>query len=177
MSNPPPIPELLDRLESFYGPQQPSWPTDPYLFLVWWHCGYPASDTACAKGWAVLTKTVGTSPEAILAASPEKLAAALKPGGMVPEIRALRLKQIAARVKVPTTACETGGKPDCTPGTLTEPYSVADAPHGGHLSWANIVGLWRKRQPTCKPTCACKSICACKSALRKAARQCAETLV
>jgi endonuclease III len=99
MSNPPPIPELLDRLESFYGPQQPSWPTDPYLFLVWWHCGYPASDTACAKGWAVLAKTVGTSPEAILAASPEKLAAALRPGGMVPEIRALRLKQIAARVK------------------------------------------------------------------------------
>ena len=94
-----PIPELLNRLESVYGPKQPTWPTDPYLFLVWWHCGYPASDGACDKGWVELTKSIGTTPEAILAASPAKLAAALKPGGMVPEIRAQRLKQIAARVK------------------------------------------------------------------------------
>ena len=42
------------KLESFYGQQEPCWPTDPYLFLVWWQCGYPASDTACAKGWESL---------------------------------------------------------------------------------------------------------------------------
>jgi endonuclease III related protein len=90
---------LLDELESSYGPQQPSWPTDPYLFLVWWHCGYPASDIACAKGWASLTKSIGTTPEKLLAASPEKLATALKPGGMVPELRAQRLKEIAMRIK------------------------------------------------------------------------------
>ena len=93
------IPSLLNKLESFYGPQQPSWPTDPYLFLMWWHCGYPASDVACAKGWASLTKSIGTTPEKLLAASPEKLAAALKPGGMVPELRAQRLKEIAMRIK------------------------------------------------------------------------------
>ena len=93
------IAKLLDQLESFYGPQEITWPTDPYLFLVWWHCGYPASDTACDRGWTSLTKSIGATPEALLAASPEKLAAALKPGGMVPELRALRLKQIAARVK------------------------------------------------------------------------------
>jgi endonuclease III len=93
------IPNLLDKLESFYGPQKPSWPTDPYLFLIWWHCGYPASDNSCTKGWATLTKSVGTTPEKLLAAAPEKLAAALKPGGMVPELRALRLKEIAMRVK------------------------------------------------------------------------------
>jgi endonuclease III len=95
----PPLAELLDDLESFYGPQEPCWPTDPYLFLVWWHCGYPASDTTCAKGWASLTKSVGVTPEALLAASPETLAAALKVGGMVPELRALRLKEIAMRVQ------------------------------------------------------------------------------
>ena len=39
---------LLDRLEAFHGAQEPCWPTEPYLFLVWWHCGYPASDAACA---------------------------------------------------------------------------------------------------------------------------------
>ena len=94
-----PIAKLLDDLESFYGPQEPSWPTDPYLFLVWWHCGYPASDNSCAKGWASLTRFTGTTPEKLLAATPEKLAAALKPGGMVPELRALRLKEIAMRVQ------------------------------------------------------------------------------
>jgi endonuclease III len=93
------IAKLLDELESFYGPQQPSWPTDPYLFLVWWHCGYPASDLTCAKGWASLTKSVGVAPENLLAASPEKLRAALKAGGMVPELRVLRLKEIAMRVQ------------------------------------------------------------------------------
>jgi endonuclease III len=94
-----PIAKLLDDLESFYGPQEPSWPIDPYLFLAWWHCGYPASDNSCAKGWASLAKSIGTTPEELLAANPEKLAAALKPGGMVPELRALRLKEIAIRVK------------------------------------------------------------------------------
>ena len=94
-----PIPKLLDNLESFYGPQKPSWPTDPYSFLIWWHCGYPASDDSCAKGWASLTKSIGSTPEKLLAATPEKLAAALEPGGMVPELRALRLKEIAMRVK------------------------------------------------------------------------------
>ncbi len=93
------VPLLLDKLESFYGSQAPSWPTDPYHFLVWWHCGYPASDTACAKGWTSLTKSIGITPEDLLAASPEKLATALKVGGMVPELRALRLKEIAMRVK------------------------------------------------------------------------------
>jgi endonuclease III len=94
-----PIPKLLDDLESFYGHQEPCWPTDPYLFLVWWHCGYPASDAACTKGWTSLTTSVGITTKELLAASPEALATALKPGGMVPELRALRLKEIAMRVK------------------------------------------------------------------------------
>ena len=91
--------EILDQLESHYGAQEPSWPTDPYQFLVWWHCGYPASDAACAKGWQALTQQVGTEPQQLLAASPAKLAGALRSGGMVPELRAARLKEIAARLK------------------------------------------------------------------------------
>jgi endonuclease-3 len=93
------IPELLRKLESTYGRQVPSWPTDPYLFLVWWHCGYPASDTTCAKGWQSLKREIGVDPEELLAASPAKLGRALSSGGMVPELRAMRLKEIAARVK------------------------------------------------------------------------------
>lgn len=92
------LPHILDELESFHGAQRPSWPTDPYEFVVWWLCGYPQSDVNCSKGWAGLDATVGSSPEAILAAPPSKLAAAIKPGGMVPELRAQRLKEIAMRV-------------------------------------------------------------------------------
>jgi endonuclease III len=91
--------DVLDRLEKFYGRQEPNWPVDPYEFIVWWHCGYPASDVACAKGWEKLTREVGSEPHQILEASSAKLASALKPGGMVPELRALRLKEIAMRVK------------------------------------------------------------------------------
>jgi endonuclease-3 len=93
------IPELLDKLEKFYGEQEPGWPVDPYEFIVWWQCGYPASDTTCAKGWEKLKSEVGIGPQQLLAASPRQLAAALKPGGMIPELRALRLKEIAMRVK------------------------------------------------------------------------------
>ena len=81
-----PVPEILDRLEAFHGRQDPCWPTEPYEFLVWWHCGYPASDVTCAKGWESLTKRkrVGIEPRQLLQAPPDKLAGALKPGGMVP---------------------------------------------------------------------------------------------
>ncbi len=94
-----PVSAILDRLEAFYGIQAPAWPTDPYLFLVWWHCGYPASDGACAKGWESLNRETGVDPEQLLRVPVARLAKALKPGGMVPELRAMRLKEIAARVK------------------------------------------------------------------------------
>jgi endonuclease III len=89
----------LDVLKSYYGEQRPNWPTDPYLYLVWWHCGYPASDAACAKGWESLQRLIGVEQERLLAANPAKLALALKPGGMLPELRALRLKEIAERIQ------------------------------------------------------------------------------
>jgi len=91
--------QVLDQLETFYGPQEPCWPSDPYLFLLWWYCGYPASDASCTKGWKELTAKVGTDPDAILAARPATLAAALRPGGMLPELRAERMKEVSARIK------------------------------------------------------------------------------
>jgi endonuclease III len=90
---------LLDKLEEFHGKQQPDWPVEPYDFIVWWHCGYPASDQTCAKGWNNLRRDVGIEPQQLLKASPKRLASALRAGGMVPELRALRLKEIAMRVQ------------------------------------------------------------------------------
>jgi endonuclease-3 len=91
--------EVLDTLETYYGPQRMTWPADPYEFLVWWHCGYPASDAVCAKGWAALQEEIGIHPIALLDADSAELAATLRAGGMVPELRATRLKEIAARVQ------------------------------------------------------------------------------
>jgi len=93
------ISDLLDCLEKTYGPQEPNFPVDPYEFLVWWYCGYPPSDAACSKGWANLTRDVGIEPAKLLNAKPAKLSAALTAGGMVPELRAERLKEVALRVK------------------------------------------------------------------------------
>jgi endonuclease III len=95
----PRIADLLDSLQSYYGALEPRAPTDPYEFLIWWHCGYPASEERCAKGWESLTREMGIAPGQISQASTAKLAKALKAGGMVPALRAARLKDIAQRVQ------------------------------------------------------------------------------
>jgi endonuclease-3 len=91
--------EILDTLESFYGTQAPRWPTEPYRFLVWWHCGYPASEERCGRGWESLNEKIGIAPEKLLATPRSGLARALKSGGLIPELRAGRLKEIAQRVQ------------------------------------------------------------------------------
>jgi endonuclease-3 len=89
---------ILNVLDGTYGTLEPDFPTDPYQFIVWWHCGYPQSQKACAKGWASLTRATKIEPDDLLQAPPSRLTEALRTGGMVPELRALRLKEIAERV-------------------------------------------------------------------------------
>lgn len=91
------IPRLIDKLEAFHGKQEPHWPVDPYEFIVWWNCGYPPSDAACTRGWDKLKGEVGVAPRNILGATPAKLASVLKAGGIVPGVRATRLREIAVR--------------------------------------------------------------------------------
>lgn len=95
----PPIARILDDLEVHYGVLHAFTPRDPYDFLVWWHSGYPASEERCEKGWQSLKSRIGIAPKALIAASTAKLVGALKAGGMVPDMRATRLKEIAARVQ------------------------------------------------------------------------------
>ena len=94
----PQITRVLDTLESYYGTLLPAAPTDPYEFLVWWQCGYPPSEERCAKGWRALADQIGIAPQRLISRTSAKLAAALAAGGMVPAVRAERLKEIAARV-------------------------------------------------------------------------------
>src|SRR5215469_14989920 len=94
----PTLAEMLNILEQHYGPQRPTFPTDPYDFLIWWHCGYPASDDACNRGWQSLTGAIRIDPDTLLHTSEARLSTLLRPGGMVPELRARRLHEIAHRV-------------------------------------------------------------------------------
>jgi endonuclease III len=91
--------QILDALESLHGVQAASSPTEPYLFLVWWHCGYPPGEERCSQGWKALNAEVGVAPDDLLAVSSPKLARVLKAGGMVPELRARRLKEVARRIR------------------------------------------------------------------------------
>jgi len=91
--------KLLDRLEKFYGKSNPPQATDPYEMILYTNCGYPATDASCTKGFGALKKEVGLRPDDILTAPDAKLAGLMRLGGIVPELRAARLKEIAALVK------------------------------------------------------------------------------
>ncbi|HEY5409725.1 MAG TPA: hypothetical protein VIJ94_03255, partial [Caulobacteraceae bacterium] len=91
--------KVLDRLAGHYGEIASPVRADPYALVIFLNCGYPASDERCAKGFAALTAQLGIEPEAILAADPVALTEILRPGGMAPEVRAGRLKDIAALVQ------------------------------------------------------------------------------
>ena len=94
-----PAESILATLEARYGAPSPGWPTDPYLFLIWWHCGYPPSEERCTLGWKALQAAFGPSPGALRAARPAQLARALKAGGMVPALRATRIRAIVRTVE------------------------------------------------------------------------------
>jgi endonuclease-3 len=90
---------VLDRLERFYGkPKQPK-PANAYEMVLHRISGYPQSDINCDRGFQALRKEIGLHPGEILAAPVEKLREAMREGGIVPELRAQRLKEIAVRVE------------------------------------------------------------------------------
>ena len=91
--------QVLESLEKLYGPQKTAGPSDPYEMIVYVNCGYPASDVSCPKGFEALKREVGLKPEDILEAPKEKLAKLMRLGGIVPELRAEKLKEIARMVK------------------------------------------------------------------------------
>ena len=91
----PNLREVLDTLEKLYGPQQAVGPTDPYEMVLYLNCGYPATDGTCSKGFDALKREVGLKPGRILAAPPAELAKCLRLGGIVSELRARKLKEIA----------------------------------------------------------------------------------
>jgi endonuclease III len=91
--------QILDLLEKFHGKPKRPQPTNPFEMILHRNCGYPQSDDRCDKGFQALRETVGLRPADILAAPDAQLAAALRGSGMMPGLRARRLKEIAQRVE------------------------------------------------------------------------------
>jgi hypothetical protein len=89
---------ILAGLEEQYGKPKTRRASDPYEMLVFMTCGYPASEAACTKGFDALKKRVGVAPADVLRASEKRLIEAMRAGGIVPELRAQCLREIAAAV-------------------------------------------------------------------------------
>lgn len=86
---------VVKSLEKFYGRPKPPKITDPLELILLENVAYLADDEKRATAFATLKKKVGTRPQQILKASPQQLLEITKLAGIVPELRAQRLRQIA----------------------------------------------------------------------------------
>jgi len=94
-----PFTATVRKLEKFYGRPKPPQTTDPLEIILLENVAYLANDKKRAAAFAALKKKVGTRPEQILKASPKQLEEITRMGGIVPELRAQRLRQIAELVR------------------------------------------------------------------------------
>lgn len=92
--------QVVARLKKFYGAPAPPPVTDPFEQVLWENVAYLADDEKRAAAFSALRKTVGLRPEDILKATPDKLLAVARMGGMVSELRAQRLRQSAEIVQI-----------------------------------------------------------------------------
>jgi endonuclease III len=92
--------QVVAQLSKFYGAPASPPVTDPFEQVLWENVAYLADDAKRAAAFSVLRKTVGLRPEDILKAKPEKLLGVARMGGMVPELRAQRLRQSAEIVHI-----------------------------------------------------------------------------
>jgi len=88
----------MKTLQQFYGKPKPAKIHDPMEVILWENVAYLVDDEKRAAAFTFLKKNVGTSAQKILDASDQQLVAATKLGGMFPEMRAQRLRQIAELV-------------------------------------------------------------------------------
>src|SRR5213082_1715233 len=87
--------KLIAQLAKFYGRPQPPITTDPFELILFESVAYLVTDERRAEAFALLRQTVGTKPHQILAAANNALLRVTELGGMQPEKRAARLREIA----------------------------------------------------------------------------------
>ena len=95
MNESPLFSKIVADLEAHYGKPQPPAITDPLGLVLYETIAYLASDQRRDTAFDALRTQVGLEPTEILAASMEKLTKITRLGGIHPELRAVRLKEIA----------------------------------------------------------------------------------
>jgi endonuclease III len=86
---------VIKALQKLYGPPKPPKIKDPLELILWENVAYLADDEKRGAAFALLKNNVGTSASQILKASDNQLLEATQLGGIFPEKRAQRLRQIA----------------------------------------------------------------------------------
>jgi endonuclease III len=87
--------KIVTFLTRVYGQPAPPITTDPFELILWETVAYLVSDERRGEAFALLRRTVGTKPHEILAARNDALLQVATLGGMQPERRAARLRELA----------------------------------------------------------------------------------
>jgi endonuclease III len=96
MATPAPLlPNIVSKLASHYGKPAPPITTDPFELILLENVAYLVSDERRAEAFNQLRRHAGTTPGEILAAADDEILQATRLGGMHPEQRVSRLREIA----------------------------------------------------------------------------------
>ena len=95
MAPAPDLRKIVAQLAAHYGKPGPPITTDPFELVLLENVGYLVSQKRREEAFKLLREHAGTKPHEILAAAPEKLLRATSLGGMHPEQRVNRLREIA----------------------------------------------------------------------------------
>jgi endonuclease-3 len=91
----PDLKQIVARLSTRYGKPKPPITTDPFELVLLENIAYLVSDQRRAEAFKLLRTHPGTMPHEILAAAHERILEATKLGGMHPDQRVNRLREIA----------------------------------------------------------------------------------
>jgi endonuclease III len=88
------LPEVINRLEAFYGKPDPPGITDPWEMIVWENVAYLANDERRHEAMQALRAQVGIGPVQIVAAPTDRLIE-VTGRGIVPEQSVAKLRRCA----------------------------------------------------------------------------------
>src|SRR5713101_7024639 len=91
----PNLQKVIVQLAAHYGKPKPPITADPFELILLENVAYLVSDERREQAFKTLRKHAGTKPHEILAASHDDILQATQLGGMHPEHRVSRLKEIA----------------------------------------------------------------------------------
>src|ERR1700686_2424608 len=91
----PDLQKLISLLAAHYGKAKPPITTDPFELILLENVAYLVSDERREEAFKTLRQHAGTRPYEILSASDESILRATRLGGMHPDQRVSRLREIA----------------------------------------------------------------------------------